>query len=135
MATPIWTRIVAVVGLLSVLASACGGDDRPSVEAWVPGWNRIVEAIPTSEELGNPPERAVCSTALGVVRSESGDLFPTPDLVIDDVVADWIRIAEDLLFECPPASQRVPSLEYAYGELARLEAEIAAVLAIDTENL
>jgi hypothetical protein len=69
-----------------------------------------------------------------VVRSESGDLFPTPDLAIDDVVTDWVRIAEDLLFECPPASQRVPSLEYAYGELARLEAEVATVLAIDTED-
>jgi hypothetical protein len=134
MATPIWARIVAVVGLLSVLVGACGGDARPSVEAWVPAWNRIVEAIPTPEELGNPPERAVCSTALGVVRSESGDLFPTPDLAIDDVVTDWVRIAEDLLFECPPASQRVPSLEYAYGELARLEAEVATVLAIDTED-
>lgn len=134
MATPIWARVVAVVGLLSVLVSACGGDDRPSVEAWVPAWNRIVEAIPTPEELGNPPDREICSTALGAVRSESGDLFPTPDLAIDDVVTDWVRIAEDLLFECPPASQRVPSLEYAYGELARLEAEVATVLAIDSNG-
>lgn len=134
MATPIWARVVAIVGLLSVLVSACGGDDRPSVEAWVPAWNRIVEAIPTPEELGNPPDREICSTALGVVRSESGDLFPTPDLAIDDVVTDWVRLAEDLLFECPPASQRVPSIEYAYGELARLEAEVATVLAIDTNG-
>lgn len=134
MATPVLFRVVAVVGLLSVLLGACGGDDRPTVEAWLPAWDRIVDAVPSPDELGIPPDRAVCSTALGVVRSESGDLFPTPDLAIDDVVKDWVRIAEDLLFECPPASQRVPSLAYAYGELARLEAEVATVLAIDIEG-
>jgi hypothetical protein len=133
-ATPVWVRGIAVAGLLSVLFSACGGDDRPTVEAWVPAWERIVEAVPSPAELGNPPDREVCSAALGVVRSESGDLSPTPDLAIDDVVNDWVRIAEDTLFECPPASQRVPSLEYAYGELARLEAEVATVLAIDTNG-
>jgi len=127
-------RTVTIAGLLLLLLllSACGGESRPSVEEWQPIWEGTVGNFPSPQELGEPPDHAVCSHELGVLRSESVDLFPTPDLAIDDVVADWLHIAQSVVYECPPSSQRLPSMEYAYGELARLEAEVAVVLTIDT---
>jgi len=116
--------------MLALLA-ACSDDSRPSVAEWEPVWVSVVDAFPSATELGQPPDRDVCSQSLGELRSTSGELFPTPDLAIDDVVTDWIRIAEDTLFECPPANQGVPNLDFAYGELARLQAEVAVVLEID----
>lgn len=122
----------ALAGVMLLLLAACSGESRPSVEEWQPIWESVVDGFPTAEELGDPPDRAVCSHALGVLRSVSSDLIPTPDLAIDDVVTDWLKIAEDMMFECPPSNQTIPDLEYGYNELARLEAEVAVVLAIDT---
>lgn len=53
---------------------------------------------------------------------------------VRDVVTDWLKIAENMVFECPPSNQTIPNLEYGYNELARLEAEVAVVLAIDTDS-
>jgi len=117
-----------------ILLAACSGESRPSVEEWQPTWETVVNSFPSPEELGEPPDQAVCSQALGVLRSEADDLTPTPDLAIDDVVADWLKIAESAMYECPPSNQTIPDLEYAYAELERLEAEVAVVLAIDTEG-
>jgi hypothetical protein len=127
-------RTVALTGVMVLLFTACSGESRPSVEEWQPTWQGVVTGFPTPEMLGEPPDHTVCSHALGVLRSESSDLIPTPDLAIDDVVTDWLKIAEDTVFECPPSNQTIPNLEYAYGELARLEAEVAVVLAIDSES-
>lgn len=124
-------RALTITVLLLVLLSACSDDSRPSVAEWEPAWVAVVDAFPSAAELGQPPDHVVCSQSLGVLRSTSGDLSPTPDLAIDDVVADWVRIAENTLFECPPANQEVPDLDYAYGELSRLQAEVAVVLDID----
>jgi hypothetical protein len=87
--------------------------------------------VPSAAELGDPPDRALCSAALGVLRTKSAELSPTPDLAIDSVVTEWVRVAEDLLFECPPSSDRIPNLAFAYDEMLRLEVEVEAVLAID----
>jgi hypothetical protein len=35
------------------------------------------------------------------------------------------------MFECPPSSHEIPDLAFAYDELARLKAEVDAVLVID----
>lgn len=125
-------RALALTGLMLTLLAACSDDSRPSVSEWQPTWEAVVDAFPSAAELGQPPDHTVCSQALGVLRSTSGDLTPTPDLAIDDVVTDWVRIAENTLFECPPANQEVPDLEYAYGELSRLQAEVDVVLDIDS---
>ena len=114
-----------------ILIAACGGAGRPEVAEWRPIWESVIADVPSATELGEPPDRELCSEALGVLRSRSGDLSPTPDQAIDAVVTEWVRVAEDLLFECPPSSDRVPDLAFAYGEMLRLEAEIDAVLAID----
>jgi hypothetical protein len=127
-------RAVAITGVMLLLLAACSGESRPSVEEWQPTWENVVDGFPSPEMLGDPPDHTVCSQALGELRSESVDLSPTPDLAIDDVVADWLKIAENMVYECPPSNQTIPNLEYGYGELARLEAEIAVVLNIDAAS-
>ena len=98
---------------------------------WQPTWDALVGGIPTPAELGTPPDGALCQSALGLVRSAEDDLYPTPDRAIDEPVKEWVATAEDAFFECPPSSSAIPDMAFAYGQLQRLEAEIAAVLAID----
>ena len=124
-------RILTLGVALAILVAGCGGADRPTVAEWRPLWVDVFIDVPTAEDLGDPPDRRVCSAALGVLRSRSESLFPTPDQAIDGVVTEWVRVAEDLLFECPPSSDRIPDLAYAYSEMFRLQAEVEAVLAID----
>ncbi len=87
--------------------------------------------MPTLDELGDPPDRDVCGHALGVLRSERPDLLPAPDPALDVAVEEWVVIAEDAMFECPPSSHEIADLAQAYEELARLEAEVNAVLELD----
>ena len=88
--------------------------------------------MPTADDLGDPPDYATCSAALGEIRSESADLLPTPDAAIDPIVREWLRVAEDALFECPPSSAALPDLSSVFAELLRLEAEVNVVLEIDS---
>ena len=131
MKRPSVCRSLVLAVALMIVGAGCGGEDRPSVAEWRPVWEAVKAEVPSAAELGEPPDRGVCSEALGVVRSMSEDLSPTPDLAIDGVVTEWVRVAEDLLFECPPSSDRIPDLAFAYSEMLRLEAEVEAVLAID----
>lgn len=119
---------LAIIGVLMLALAACGGDNRPSFEAWQPAWESLVSTFPTYDELGDPPDRALCSTALSELRSSAGTVSPTPDLSLDAPVREWVSIAESIAFECPPSSTNLPDLEYAYRELDRFQAEVAAVL-------
>lgn len=125
-------RLLALLVVSVALTfSACGGSSRPSASQWESVWEGATGSVPAISELGDPPDRDICGHALGALRSLRPDLFPTPDLALEGVVEEWVTIAEDAMFECPPASHEVPNLVYAYEELARLEAEVDAVLAID----
>jgi hypothetical protein len=115
---------------LLMVVAACSGS-RPTVDEWQPSWDQLIGGIPTSAELGRPPDRSLCTEGLGLVRSAQAGLFPTPDRAIDDAVNEWVSVAEDAFFECPPSSRAIPDMDFAYGQLARLEAEITAVLEID----
>lgn len=128
------SRFLRRAGLATLLVLAfagCGSSDRPSVAEWQPLWDGIVQGIPTLAELGQPEDLTVCADGLGFVRSTQGELFPTPDPAIDEAVREWVSVAEDAFFECPPSSNRIPDMAFAYGQLTRLEAEVAAALAID----
>lgn len=120
--------------MLLMAVAGCGADSRPSAEEWQTIWDGVVEGIPTAAELGEPPDQSICTSVLATLREESQELFPTPDLAIDSTVREWVRVAEDTFFACPPSSAQVPSLEFALGELDRLEAEVDAVLVIDETN-
>lgn len=120
-----------VVAALLVVLAGCSSAGRPTVAEWQPAWDQLVDGIPTASEIGQPPDRSLCTQGLGLVRSSQAGLFPTPDRAIDDAVNEWVSVAEDAFFECPPSSSAIPDMDFAYGQLARLEAEISAVLAID----
>lgn len=120
-----------MVALMLVFLTACSSASRPTVAEWQPAWDQLVEGIPSASGLGQPPDRAICSQGLGLVRSTQAELFPTPDRAIDEAVKEWVSVAEDAFFECPPSSSAIPDMDFAYGQLARLEAEIGAVLVID----
>ncbi len=122
-------RALLAVLVVAVVAVGCSSADRPSVEEWRPTWDRIVGDFPTIEELGDPPDRTLCQEALVDLRTSAGDLQPTPDRALDDPVRSWVELAEEIVFDCPPGSSAVPSLEYAYGELTLIETEVEAVLA------
>lgn len=117
-----------------LLASACDDGGRPAPAEWRSVWDGVRADLPTAAELGDPPDGSLCATALGVLRTSQSSLYPTPDSAIDDVVKEWVSVAEDLLFECPPSSSAIPDLAYAYGQLERLEAEVDVVLQIDTPS-
>lgn len=121
----------AVLVALVLTVAACSGTTRPSVAEWEPGWMTAVEAMPSLERLGDPPDRDTCSQMLGLLRSSAPEIVPTPDPVLDATVKTWLSVAEDAMYECPPTSAEVPSLNVAYDELARLKAEIDVVLEID----
>lgn len=128
------SRRVGVVVLLAltVLVLASCAITRPTVETWEPIWKRVSAGIPSEETIGRADaDREVCSDALAFLRSNRNDLFPTPDLAIDDVVTDWVEVAEDAFFECPPRNQQIVGFAEAYAELARLQGEIELVLDMD----
>ena len=120
-----------LVVLILVVLTACSSASRPTVAEWQPAWDQLVGGIPAASELGQPPDRSICSQGLELVRSSQAGLFPTPDRAIDEAVKEWVSVAEDAFFECPPSSRAIPDMDFAYGQLARLEAEVNAVLAID----
>jgi hypothetical protein len=113
------TRIVALVIGIVVVASACAST-RPSVQEWQPTWDRAVAGIPPETVAGENPPREICDKTLVSLREISPELSPTPALAVDDAVMDWIDIAEDAFFECPPAGQQVGSFAQAYELLRRL---------------
>jgi hypothetical protein len=114
--------------------AGCGEGGRPDVSDWATDWEALIGTIPTLDKLGSPPDYELCGHALGDIREGQAELLPTPDLALDPVVREWFTVAEDAMFECPPSSSRFPDLEYVYQELARLEAEVTAVLAMAGED-
>lgn len=113
------------VFVLAVTVTACGG--RPSFGEWSAKWADVQTVMP--EFTGAPIDRATCSEALGALRTLSADLRTTPDRhALDDVVREWLSVAELTMFECPPRERDIDSFEAAYRELGLLEAEVTAVL-------
>ena len=122
--------LAATVLALALLLASCS-EPRPTVAEWEPAWERMKAAIPAELTGGEDPSRDTCSEVLAFLRSNRADLFPTPDLAIDDTVTDWIQIAEEAFFECPPTNTEVGSFPEAYAELLRLQGEIELVLDMD----
>ncbi len=126
-------RLASVVGLIltvALVASACA-TVRPSTAEWRPAWEEITAAIPPQAVVGERPPRTLCNEVLAALRAGQADLFPTPDLAIDDTVKDWVKVAEDAFFECPPDNDEIGSFDEAYAEMARLEREVEAVLEME----
>lgn len=130
-AHPVRPRTLVLVLFPAVLVSACAGVTRPSVAEWEATWMDAVASIPSQQELGEPPSRQLCDDAVAFLRMAESTLLPTPDLAIDATVEEWIAVAKDGFFECPPASAAIPDFEFVYWELLRLQAEVEVVLDLD----
>ena len=127
---PGFAAAAALLTAAALILSSCS-DSRPTVEEWQPTWEMVVGAIPSESVIGESPPRAICNETLGFLRSNRGSLFPTPDLAIDDAVGDWISIAEDAFFECPPNNEHVRGFSEMYQLLHRLQGEVELVLDMD----
>ncbi len=127
------TPLAVVVVIVGLVAASCG-TERPAVDEWQPAWERISSGIPTEAATGEGPSRDDCSETLAFLRNNREELFPTPDLAIDDTVTDWVEIAEDAFFECPPENEQIGSFSEAFRELTRLQAEIEVVLEMDRSS-
>lgn len=117
-----------IAAIWLVVVGACGNASRPSAAEWIPRWETIVASLPPLESIGTPPSEELCQETLGVLRTDQGHLIPSPDPAIDDVVQQWVQVAENAFFECPPSSEDVPDMAAAYDELSRLEAEVNVAL-------
>jgi hypothetical protein len=128
-----FSSVIGLVAAVALIASACA-TVRPSVEEWQPAWEDITAAIPPQAVVGENPPRALCNNVLASLREGQADLFPTPDLAIEDTVKEWVKVAEDAFFECPPDNDEIGSFAEAYAELLRLEREVELVLVMDRTN-
>lgn len=123
-------RIAALVAATALVLASCSAT-RPTVEEWQPTWDQLLAAVPSESVIGENPPKSICDETLAFLRSNQARLFPTPDPAIDDSVRDWVGIAEDAFFECPPRNEHVGSFTEAYALLARFESEIESVLEMD----
>ena len=128
---PALGRAVVLALGIALVAGGCSGSPRPDVAEWRTAWLGVVDGIPDIADVEAATSRDLCSATLAMLRSRSGELSPTPDLAIDDTVRNWIEVAEDAFFECPPRGGEIDSFAAAYAELERLEAEVAVVLDLD----
>lgn len=122
--------LVVTLLVLALLVASCS-EPRPTVAEWEPVWERITAALPAGLTGGEDPTQATCSETLGFLRSNRAELFPTPDPAIDETVTEWVEVAEEAFFECPPTSAGGGSFPEAYEELLRLQGEIELVLDMD----
>ena len=132
-ATRLALYLATLLAIVALFLAACNDDGRPAVSDWQSVWADASTQLPTLSQIGNPPDREVCSHALGILRSIRSDLLPTPEPALDVAVTEWMTVAEDAMFECPPSSHKISGLQDAYAELEQLEAEVEAVLNIDLQ--
>jgi hypothetical protein len=122
---PIWIAAL----LLTISIAACDSSDNDSdLERWRLDWQRVTSVVPEQSELGDPPDQDVCRSALAEIRAVEEDLPPAPTEGIDKLSNEWVAIAEETFFECPPQGPDIDSVEDAYGELQRIEDAIQAAL-------
>lgn len=127
MSTPSRPRLMLVVSTMLILGlSACSGG-RPTFAEWLPFWTHTIGSIPGEDFVSSDTSQEVCEQTLADLRIHQGSLLPTPDEAIDATVRDWIDVAEQVFFECPP----IGGFSDSFAELRRLEAEIDVVIELD----
>ncbi len=112
--------------LVSALFLTACGANPPTFAEWETRWNEALTALP--DYTGDPISEDACTAALVTLRELAPELESTPDDALDGVVNQWLDIAEEAMFECPPRQVGTASFEEAYAEMRLLEGEVAAVL-------
>lgn len=133
-ATPRWDTVLLLLLVLVVGVGCSTPQRRPSVEEWNRHWEAVQAAIPSLEEVSDPPSGALCTRGLVTVREARGDLLPTPDPAVDGPVEEWIQVAESVFFQCPPHTPPVDSFEAGYEEMQRFVAEVEAGLTLEGDR-
>jgi hypothetical protein len=111
-----------------LILMGCASADRPDPATWRQSWMRMIALIPELEDLGSPPEQEICQEILADVRDGTSSLLPAPSTTVDDLVAEWVSVAETAFFECPPREHDFQSLDDVYAELDRIEESIETAL-------
>ena len=112
---------------LALVLVACS-IERPGYSEWRQHWDRVVTYVPTLDDLGVEDPKAVCDEALILVREERVYLVPAPQVTLDDPVHNWLGVADETFFECPPRSGDVHGFERAYQLLDEYAAEVEAAI-------
>lgn len=113
---------------------ACSGEDRPDTATWLSRWEAITSVVPDQAALGDPPDASLCETTLASLRSANEDLLPGPSVTVDDLVTEWVAIAEAAFFDCPPGGEAIDSFSAAYEEMERIEDSVGTALSDNEER-
>lgn len=124
MPTSGWPLVIAI----TLILAGCVSADRPDQAIWRQSWERMTAVIPEREALGSPPRQEACQEVLADVRDGSSTVVPAPSNTVQDLVHEWISVAETAFFECPPREHDFESMEDAYAELERIEMSIETAL-------
>ena len=114
---------------MTLVLNACQREVRPSVSDWQGHWNRVIAAVPAVEALEGEDAKSLCDTALTLLREERQYLLPAPESTLDDPVDDWLSVADETFFECPPRSGEIQGFDEAFTLLDDYQAEVEAALA------
>lgn len=116
-------RALAIVVVIGISVAACGSD-RPDVAVWEATWAAAGVTVQTGRQFPRPIPDEVCEDVLAQLRDARPQLLPAPDRTLDRAVREWLQLAEDAFFECPPDD----GFEATFAELDRLRAEVDAAL-------
>jgi hypothetical protein len=122
-------RILAIFVAFALMLAGCSSTDRPDAERWRLDWQMMVSLIPDQFELGDPPNQELCQETLAGIRAQSEDLLPSPASSIDELANQWISIAEEAFFDCPPEGQEIASFDDVYIEMQRVQDSVDTALA------
>lgn len=111
---------------LAVLLVACGAG-RPALDAWEAEWESALGLIPPQESFASGSDQELCERTVGQLRAEM-QLAPAPNTDLEDAATRWRAFAESLFFECPLSEGEHIGWESGYTEMARLEAEVDALI-------
>jgi hypothetical protein len=117
--------LVATVLSIAIFAAGCTAE-RPTFAEWEAIWSEARSALP--DYSGEPIPPGDCTDALATLRTLAPDLESVPDPALEGVVDQWLDIAEETMFECPPRQSGTASFEEAYEAMRVLELEVSAVL-------
>lgn len=116
------------IGLLLVALSACGAEQRPSLDTWLDTWRSVQQIVPEAHELSQLPREEECNEILGSLRAAAPRLHPAPDEIIGTTANAWLSYAESVFFDCFRSVGTQDPVGTAYERLDRLEAEVETAI-------